>query len=132
MTLAPVKPTIKLEDWPVAPEPEKEDLYDNPTFRILRRARALIARPRGWIKDRAEDDQGRVCMVGATARAARELNSAYSREADMWLLVAIRARHPECGSIPYFNDAKTTRKHMVLKIFDDAMALFYANEGKGK
>lgn len=140
MTIAPVKPEIKLESWPVAPElpaqpkrtyKKRDPHEDDPRIRIIHYARNLIARPRGWTKHQEENKQGAVCMTGALNRARRDLSIPWSFEqgnSGRLVSLAIYELYGYHGAIEDFNDSSRTRKYMVLKAFDRAAELFY--EGK--
>jgi hypothetical protein len=101
-----------------------------PTTRILRRARALLARRGGWTKNTAARDRAGVpiapdsaaavcfCASGAIDRAVLDLGIDWdwSRKARMKLLRAVGGGL----AIPEFNDAPSRRKKEVLEAFKRA------------
>lgn len=99
---------------------------------VLKEARRLIARPKGWAKGVWWDDvEGKdyqaLCLGAACQRAAQNLGFADGdiRTTDVAMRVSLsRLLKKKTGNsyIPTFNDARGTRKKDVLALIDEKIA----------
>jgi hypothetical protein len=100
---------------------------------LLRRARALLARPKGWDKgwERLNDGYeypayclGSACQVAAQEmdlfRPGQETNYSTDVADQISLLKLVRERG--YGSVVSFNDSRDTRKKDVLAVIDERIA----------
>lgn len=98
---------------------------------VLTKARALIARPRGWVKHdfQQERKDGLIayCAMGANTQARIELAAPFGSEkrANDRLRKAIRdyTGDPTFLSVAEFNDLPKTSRRDVLAIFDRAIKM---------
>lgn len=114
--------------------------YETPVMTLLRRARALLSRPRGWTQgglavdkegesiDTMDSDATAFCMLGALEHeaGARRLDVLYY-DACRELAMTIRPGAMSHGGnateiIPDYNDADNRQKRTILRAFDRTIA----------
>jgi hypothetical protein len=88
------------------------------TVDVLKRARALVARPDGWCKRRLEDEAGRVCAKGAIMKACARSWGLGSE----CVCMAAQSAMP-CEDVVVFNDSKRTTQADVVALFDWAIGI---------
>lgn len=93
-------------------------------IKVLKQARALLAKRGGWIKGQSDNGNGSYCATGAIFEVVPDYerrNDAYSSLASK-LPKAYQGIYPDPGSdIVGFNDRSATRKKDVLSLFDRAI-----------
>lgn len=92
---------------------------DNETQAILRRAKALIGR-HGWNRERRQDKEGRLCMVGAIALARGAIN--YNVQPNDPEIKALR-QVTGARLIALWNDHPRRRQADVYAAFDRAIEI---------
>src|SRR5690242_15799378 len=101
-------------------------MKEKPTTRILKAARALIARRGGWYKGYYFDSTtGAVCALGAINKAATGNPCNWSKNGKPVVGVnrayGLLAKAAGAKYVPDWNDRSRTRKKDVLEAFDKAI-----------
>lgn len=95
--------------------------------KVLKRARALLAKRGGWIKGNSFDNEGGYCATGAIYSAMEPAPTLISEKLIIYQELASQLPDEyscgtsRCDDIRRFNDDPKTTKRQVIALFDKAI-----------